>query len=238
MYTSNQSNYLNPNIEYIFNEEIIEYDLRDAGFSLIKEFKLLPEDVIRWLNSLDKGMERHVAIGKLQRDDKDFSSKLMAKFADIRRFFISANELTDDSIISVKKDAIFTIGECNRLKFGSLTFIPKNHYTSYIRLNNINNMELYYSPSVIDIKGMGDRSINRHRLYTLDFLRKIIPLIEVKDSKSHRLMIDFINKYKNDQLDEEFYLEFNNLSKDINKSFNFQNLIVPLVCIILKEVHT
>ena len=33
--------FINPNIVYTFNKEIIEYDLKEAGFSLTKEYNLL-----------------------------------------------------------------------------------------------------------------------------------------------------------------------------------------------------
>lgn len=236
MYTSNKSTWLNPNIEYIFNEDIIEYDLRDAGFSIIREYKLLPPDVIKNLSSLDKGLERHVAIGKLQRENKEFSKTLTDKFAEIRRFFIMANDIKDSDIISVKKDAIFTIGEYSKLKFGSLTFVPKNRYSSYIRFINANNLEIYYSQEKLDIKGMSDSAVNRHRLYMLEFLKESISMIESQDSKVKRTLIKFIQDYKSELLDEEYYLEFNNLSKDKNKAFNFINIIIPIVSITLREV--
>ena len=38
-----KTNYLNKNIDYLLNTDIREYDLKSAGLSLIKYFKLLPE---------------------------------------------------------------------------------------------------------------------------------------------------------------------------------------------------
>ena len=32
----------NPKIKFVNNTEIIEYDMKNAGFSLIKKYKLLP----------------------------------------------------------------------------------------------------------------------------------------------------------------------------------------------------
>ena len=236
-YNPLNSTWLNPNIEYLFDDIIIEYDLRDAGFNLIKQYHLLPDEKIRELTALGKGVERHIAVGKLQRTDKEFSKALGEKFAEMRAIFISANNLTDNDIISVKKDAIYTIGECNKLRFGhTLEFAKKNVYSSYIRFPNIQNLEIYYSNDTMDIKGMSDSSINRHRLYMMEFIREMISLIEMKDSKAKRKMREFIKEFKSDKLDEGFYLEFNNLSKDLNPFFNYMNIIVPLTQIILKEV--
>lgn len=237
-YNPLNTTWLNPNIEYLFDETIIEYDLRDAGFNLIKQYHLLPEEKIRELTSLGKGIERHIAIGKLQRNDKEFSKLLNNKFAEMRAIFISANNLTDNDILSVKKDAIYTIGECSKLRFGhTLEFARKNVYSSYLRLPNIQNLEIYYSEDGVDIKGMSDSSINRHRLYMMDFIRETISLLELKDPKVKRKMKQFIKEYKSFELDEGYYLEFNNMSKDINPFFNFTNVLVPLAQIILKEVN-
>ena len=38
IYQASKTTWLNPNIEYLFDSEIIEYDMSDAGFSLVKEF--------------------------------------------------------------------------------------------------------------------------------------------------------------------------------------------------------
>lgn len=236
-YDPSKTTWLNPNIEYLFGNEIFEYDIRDAGFSLIKQYKLLPDSKIKELSMMNKGVERHIEIGKIQRDNKEFSSKLLDKFAEIRSIFISANNLSSNDILSVKKDAIYTIGQCNRLKFGSIEFCPKNYYSSYIRFGEISNLEIYYSDINIDIKGMGNHAINRHRLYMLEFLRSTINMIENNDSKIKRTIIRFINDYKTQNLDEEFYIEFNNASREINPIFNYKNIIIPLVNIILKEME-
>ena len=41
--------YINENNPYLFNTDIFEYDMKDAGFSLIKEFKLLDKKNIAQL---------------------------------------------------------------------------------------------------------------------------------------------------------------------------------------------
>ena len=46
--------YLNKNLSYIKNVSIVEYDIKSAGFSVIKEKKLLPEKVITKLEGMKK----------------------------------------------------------------------------------------------------------------------------------------------------------------------------------------
>lgn len=235
-YTPSKQTWLNPNIEYTFNQEIVEYDMQDAGFSLIKQYHLLPDSEIARLASLPKGFERHKEVGILQRDNKEFSKALADKFAEVRAIFIGTNYITDNDIISVKKDAIFTIGNRSRLRFGAVHFVPKNRYTSYIRLREIQNLELYYSSEGIDIKGMGEAAVNRHRLFLVEFLRKVISYIESQNPYVKKHLMRFISEYKSMTLPEEFYVEFNNLSRDINPVFNYQNLLIPLVQIVQKEL--
>lgn len=237
MYDPYKSTWLNPSIEYLFDEEIIEYDIGDAGFSLIKSFKLLPPNEISRLEALGKGFNRHKEIGILQRNDKIFTTKLLEKFALVREMFINFNNLNDNNIISVKKDAIFTIGKCDKLKFGNhIEFHPKNVYTSYIRFTAANNIEIYYSIDAMDVKGIGESGVNRHRLYMMEFLRKMIAMIESKDPKAKRFIMNFIDGYKHNEIDEAFYLEFNNMSTELNPIFNYQKILIPIVQILLREM--
>lgn len=236
-YNHSKSTWLNPNIEYLFNDDIIEYDIHDAGFSLIQQYQLLPPEKIKELERIPKGIQRHIQVGVLQRDDKEFSKRLTDKFTEVRALFMMMNQLKDDSIISVKKDAIYTIGKVKRTTFGKVKFMEKNHYSSYIRFPDITNLELYYGENGIDVKGMGDAAVNRHRLYMLEFLRKLIKSIEEQDSSVKRKFMRFFNQYKFDELDEEFYIEFNNVSRDQNKLFNYTNLLIPLLKIIMREVN-
>ena len=236
-YNPSKSTWLNPNIEYLFNDDIIEYDIHDAGFSLIQQYQLLPPEKIKELERIPRGIQRHIQVGVLQRDDKEFSKRLTDKFTEVRALFMMMNQLKDDSIISVKKDAIYTIEKVKRTTFGKVKFMEKNHYSSYIRFPDITNLELYYGENGIDVKGMGDAAVNRHRLYMLEFLRKTIKSIEEQDSSVKRKFMRFFNQYKFDELDEEFYIEFNNVSRDQNKLFNYANLLIPLLKIIMREVN-
>ena len=171
MYNPSKQVWINPNIQYLFDNEIIEYDMQDAGFSLIKQFKLLPDEKINELTKMGKGKERHIKIGKMQGEDKVFSKALSDKFADLRKIFISVNNLTDNEI-----------------------------------------------------------------LYMLDFIRNIISMIESKDIRVRRYLIKFIMDYKQHNLDDGYYLEFNSKSKDINILFNYREVIIKFLQIVIKEI--
>ena len=234
-YNPSKTTWLNPNIEYLFDNEIIEYDIKDAGFNIIKYYKLLSPEQIKMLTDLGK-MERHITIGKMQGRDKDFSKALMNKFAEVRAVFVSVNNLSDDNIVSVKKDAIFTIGECKQIKFGRIEFVAKNRYSSYLRFIDNMNIEVYYNSGGMDIKGMGDSAVNRHRLYTLEFIKTMISNLESRDQSAKRNLKKFIDDYKAMKLEDEYYIEFNNMSREFNPLYNFQKLVIPFTQIILKEL--
>ena len=235
-YKSSMSTWLNPDIEYLFNVDLIEYDCKDAGFRIIQQFSLLDDATIRKLEGMEK-KERHIAVGKIQGENKDFSKRFMDKFAEVRNIFITTNDLTDNDIISVKRDAIFSTKSCKRLNFGKIRFRAKNTYSSYIRFPENRNLEFYYGEDHFDIKGMSDVSIDRHRLYMIEFIRNIIPYIENQTKVSaYRYVTNFITKYKQSELEDEYYIEFNNMSRNTDPMFNYTRVIIPLVEIMLKEL--
>jgi len=236
-YTPDKSLYFNPDIEYLFNAEIIEYDLQSAGLSLIREYRLLPPEKITSLEKLDK-QERNIVIGKLQRDQAGFSRTLLDKFTLARQTFLTENSIADDRIISVRKDAIFTVGRCDRTVFGELHFTERNEYSSYVRFSRNGNLEAYYSDSGVDIKGIGEMGLSKHRLYLLIFLRKVIGMIEGKNQTLKRYLRTFVDDYKSGKLDDGYYLEFNHVSQVLNQLFNYQRLIVPLVQIAVEELES
>lgn len=235
-YYSEKSNWFNPNIEYLFNSIIYEYDIKDAGFSIIKSYCLLNPEIICKLEKMEK-KERTIEIGKIMGQDKDFSTKLTKQFGEMRKFFIDANYIDDNDLIAVKKDALFCTKECNILKFGLVEFRVKNKYSSYIRFPYNNNLEIYYNDGgQIDVKGISEMNLDKHRLYMLDFLVKVIKMLENKDNSLKYFMRKFINDYKQFKLDMAYYLEFSNLSAEITPLFNYQKIIIPILQIILKEL--
>ena len=234
-YTPSKMSWLNPNIEYLFDDTIIEYDMKDAGLTIIRHYNLLDKNQIDRLLLLEKN-DRNRAVGLIRRHNKEFSNALSEKFAEMRALFISANNITDNQIISVKNDAIYTIGEMKKLKFGKVEFSGKNVYSSYIRFVDNMNIEIYYSEDNIEVKGIGEIGVNKHRLYMVNFISTIISYIESNSSYIKRYMKTFIDDYKSDKLDIGYYLEFNNNSSSVDKVYNYQKVIIPLTQIILKEL--
>lgn len=228
--------WLNPDIEYLFNNEIYEMDIKRAGLSLIKEYHLLSPEKIDKLSKMDK-LGSDIAIGKLQRDSKEFSAVFQQKFVDARALFINANGLSDNRIISVKKDAFFIIGKCAHTKFNQIEFVEKNCYSSYIRFVDNSNIELYYRGDGFDVKGIGEFGLNIHRVFMLQMLQEVVKRLESKSKNVKRYIMDFVYKYRSGTLDEEYYIEFNNKSEAINPIYNYQKILIPIIEIILEEIN-
>ena len=97
--------YKNQSIPFVFNREIIEYDMKDAGYSLCREFNLLDEVTLDKLSRYEK-KSRTIEIGQLQRKDRDLKDKLKDGFIRARELFFEANDLEPSDIISIKTEIL------------------------------------------------------------------------------------------------------------------------------------
>ena len=200
-------------VDFIIND-IYEYDMRRGGLSIIKEKQLLPEDQIRKLESMDKH-DSNVEIGKMERSNKQLREGKKAGFKEYRLLFGELNELTDDHIISVKKDAIFCTKYCNETKIGThIEFREKNQYHAFLRLPG--NKELYWNSYTgdIDVKGITDDLVPLHRDYLLKSISMVIRKLSSYDvSGATNTLVRLMNDYKFRRLPAGYYREFNTDSK-------------------------
>jgi hypothetical protein len=244
-----RSLYRNKDYDFIFGSDIVEYDIRSAGLSLIKYYDLLPQKTIDFLEGMEKDA-RNKQIGMIQRDDPVFKERLKESFVNIRKVFFETNDIQDNEILAIKKDAIFTLDRhMSQRAFGPVEFVRKNTYTSYLYLNNY---EMYINSMLrkIDIKGLSD--YEEHRAYMLDFLISFCAVNEGAPSKKLPIsrLLTFIDKYRHkdlpagyyrrlsqennfiifDEINEE-WVEVNDIDTskyDVDISYNYINYLVPL----------
>jgi hypothetical protein len=251
--------YINKNRPLVVNNEIIEWDIKSANLSLIKEFSLLSESEISKIPTSNKEKrEKHV--GMLMRDNKEFNKALESKFNEVIEKFIELNSLDKDyDIVSIKKDAVFVVSKNVKInKLGSnILYVPKNVYHAYIQLPKI---EFYFKRNEIEVKGISkdfdEVLFPLHKDGILYLLREIINICEKTNMNSYNINIfmkDFVEKYKMKELDFPFYREFNQSSKfrcniygqeslfdDIDESlmdmvnieYNYIHIILPLIRIL------
>ena len=240
--------YLDKDISYLISTNIVEYDISSAGYSISRYYKLLDDKTLSWLGTLPK-TDRHIQIGVLCKRLPKYNDALKQAFINIRKEFFEANNIVDDDILAIKKDAIFLLRYVNTTKFGDdVAFAEKNNYTSYYY---INKKEFYSNPTKLDVKGISDETLELHKEYMLDFMQNIFRLAETSDSAQIiRQLVGFIDAYKSRNLEVGYYREFNDSSKyrlsseylripmglanvddvdDINISYNYMNYIRPLV---------
>jgi len=249
---ANEHIYTNENIG-LLKSIIREYDMREAGFSLIKEYGLLKPSKIKYLEENFTKQERTIEIGKLQSNSKTLANDMMKAFREARVKFCNLNGIENEDILSIKKDAIFIIKkQCRELKLSkNIEFSMKNRYSSYCCLNK---MEFYYSVwnNNFDIKGATNKE---HPL-----LEHICTIIKYNEKSNKDIIFKQLQKLRIEYLERslpvEYYRELNpnnkfrllehytryalyldDVSKDfldqIDISYNYINFIIPLISILI-----
>lgn len=203
--------YLNTNIDFLIDTDIREYDMKSAGLTIVKQHKLLSEDKIAVLETMDK-KERNIQLGNYLKGNAELIKAHNDGFIEARKLFFEANQLEDTDILSIKKDAIFVIGKnCHAKQFGFYKFSTKNLYHSYLYLNKI---EMYYKSKdePLDVKNLGEDNVPIHREYMLDMLRDFIYLMSMNQSNHQPViswLLDFIQAYRRKELELGYYREMN-----------------------------
>lgn len=212
----------------LFIGDIIEYDMKDGGLSIIKEEKLLPPKRIAMLEKIPKGLERDMAVGKLKYDKdpsvRDIGKQLEKLFGKYRVGFGSINNLTTDSIFSIKRDAVFLKHYVDQTQIGEyINFREKHRYDIYILLGKdelITNYqtrhvtyEVYFNTSDGDIafKGIGDDLVGKYHMDGIvAVVKKYLRFISQFDYEAAtKYMVRIIDDYKFFRLPIAYYREFN-----------------------------
>lgn len=233
--------------------DIIEYDMQAAGFSIIKELKLQPPEIIEELENIKDKHFRSRRIGLLQRGNKEFRDKLTKGFSTFRLWFGEANQLEDDDILSIKKDAIFVKKFCYNTEYGDhIRFVEKNVYTAFMQFGSF---EFYLKDDGIDVKGMLDDTLKLHSSGLIPIVRKVMILLsQYEDKEAIKYIVKVMNDYKFYKLPVECYREFNSVSgyriwqndeetivKSVGESYktnliidyNYANILVPLLNLVM-----
>ena len=208
-----RTNWTNPDLDLLIHE-IVEYDMRNGGFSIIREHRLISEREIEQILRIKDKHEQHVAIGNLTRDrnHKGLAAQMNEGFRQYRLRFGKNNELSPDDIVSIKKDALFVKKYCYDLKFGDyIEFREKNVYQGFIR---INKLEGYWNEDRIDIKGVSDENLDRyHRDYTCKMIWRFMRhLVQYDNERAVKYIVRMMNDYKHLRLDPGYYRTFDDKS--------------------------
>ena len=216
--------------------DIIEYDMKDGGFSIIKEEKLLPPNEIHRLEQIPKGIERNTAVGKLRYSKneaiRNTGKKLEQLFAKYRIMLADKNDLELSDIFSIKRDAVFLTRYINQTEFGNyINFREKHKYDIYFLLGKDElktnfetrhrTYEVYYDTFTDDIsfKGIKDELVELYHMNDIvPIIKKYLRYICRFDYEgATKYMVRVIDDYKYHRLPIGCYREFNDQS-----DFKFQ----------------
>lgn len=224
-----KNNYTNKDLKYIKNTIITEYDMESAGMNILTELGYFSEEDRKKLLSMDK-LKRNVLIGKMLRKNPKMMEDLEKGFAEARRVFFEVNNIDDYDVVSVKRDAIFVIGN-KKINHNISKYIkirPKNRYTSYI---NIMGYENYYNSDTdkLDVKKYSKEVIEVHKDFLLKDLKEILKNSELGLTKENFIKLAVLkDKMVSYNLPKEYYFDMmrsSYLIKGIeNVNFSIQNI--------------
>ena len=196
-------NWVNPDIVYIRDGYVDEWDIHAAGFSALKETQIITAQQIAELEKLPK-VDRNIKIGLLQREHPQMGAQILETIANIREQFYTANNLLDAKILSIKKDAIIVVdSKITVTKFGQhFEFVNKGHFTSYLRLGNY---EFYYNSMTNQLvcKGLGN---DYDQISILTLIKQILQTCETTDKEGRLKYLQKIQRqYLNHELPVHVY---------------------------------
>lgn len=203
------------NIDYVKNVNIVEYDMSQAGFSIITKYRLLPDTTISMLNDISDKKHRNIRIGLYMRQRPGLGASINDYIKQERIAFAEANELADNDIFAIRKDAIFLVNRTPAITSMDefIVFKPKSRYSSFIK---INNYEFYYNnrDDTLDIKNMRNESRPLHENHWFAFIKTLLRISENANQYNVYLKLkQFRHTYLSYELDADFYREFNDESK-------------------------
>ena len=221
-----QDSYRAP-ITFLVGRNIREYDISKANINILLYFGIIDQKTYDYLYNLPR-MERQVKVGIMQKN-YEVSSALSNGFREMRTLFCTKNNIEENEILAIKKDALYIIDKVPQYtKFRNVEFLCKNLYTSFYY---IGGLELYYNSKyeILDVKGISDNILRYHEHYMKDFLMYMFSLIEKRDYES---AISDLNNFRNDYLNLKlspgYYREFDNRSLYCTKyKYNGLNSFIP-----------
>ena len=223
--------WMNPDMEYVFRKNIVEYDMQSASLSVSRRFHLLPDTLIDQLSRMPKE-KRTKEIGLRQRDDKQFSEDLINAILRTRKDFIETNHLSSDDIVTLHSDALMFIQKhVITDNIDGVPFVKKNTWSSYIRYNRV---EMFYVDGVIDYKGIPKQMLQQHTLGINQYLLKVFQDIEDNNDDIYRYLTRFQRMYLQDKLPEYYYIPFGNTGKFKSENLKLFSFIMKIV---MKEVR-
>lgn len=197
--------WMNNDIQYMFHDNIMEYDIVAASLSISERYKLLDKEIIEELKLLPKE-KRTKRIGLIQRDDKHFSEQFLSKELIVRKEFIDINNLNETNILSLHSDAVLFASKKKIIAIvDGIEFKHKHSWSGYMCYKGI---EMFYDDGVITYKNTPSEMLKMHTLGINKYLCNVFDKIENYDTSIISYLSKFQKQYLQDKLPEYFYIPF------------------------------
>lgn len=214
-------------IHFVLDNIIREYDITKANISVLRDANVLTESDYNYLLNAPK-TEREIIIGKMQGRNPEITKTLKSGIANARRIFMQENNIQDSEVLAIRNDSITILGSTPVIKLDitdRVHFRESGCYTSFFHVNAI---DLYYfydritNTEVLDIKGLGNESVELHKPFILEFLAELFYTAQIDGVRSAiNLLSNFYSTYLKKDLPVEYYRELNSMSRyRMNKEFS------------------
>lgn len=222
--------WFNPDIQFMFHANIVEYDMKAMSVSISERYNLLDKSIIERLKRMPKE-QRTREVGLIQRDDKEYSQRLIQCELETRRKFLEANGLDETNVISLHSDAcIFDSKKRIINNIEGVEFKHANTWTSYMRFKGI---EMFYDGEALEYKGVAKELLNQHTLGIHRYLCDVFSKIENYDETVIEYITRFQMKYLQDKLPDYYYNSFGRVGD--YKMSNLE-LFAFIANVIMKEI--
>lgn len=209
-----KTNYVNPQIDYLKNVSITEYDISSAGMNILYDLNMLTEDQFHTLQHMDKH-KRVVTIGWLLKDPT-LNTALTYGFEQARKVFIEKNKLEDSHILSIKRDAFYLINKSSGIEgriSEHIEFRQQKTFSSFLQINKKEHYLEYSRASGSSLLTKGYEAVTKARqkecwfqtlatLMTKDLLNTpkkdlYIDLLQLKDDFiTYQLPLDYYRDFQ------------------------------------------
>lgn len=244
-------NYKNKSINYIRKTNILEYDIRNGGYSVTVSDSLIEdEDTLEDLILADRH-EKHIILGNYIKDNPEYIKILHNGFRKYTTLFCKTNNISMDDILTIAKDSVTFFSKKASKSFerifNEVEFTERGLWSSYLSLGQ---MELFCTDDAYKFKGISDKMIIEGTL--LEEALTLMRMNETLDKKSvSKYMTEIRQAYVNRELDDSYYRElsplggfhYNSFSlptmgitsefalcepEELDITYNYNKIIIPL----------
>lgn len=218
--------WFNPDIQYMFHSNIVEYDMKAMSVSISERYKLLDAETITMLKLLPK-KDRTKKVGLIQKDNPEFSKCLIECELDTRRKFLEINGLDESNVLSLHSDAC--IFKSNKEIITNIDGVEFHHDGTWEAWINYNGIEMFYNDKTIEFKGAPQEALKVHSLGMNHHIMNIFDKIENYDEDILDYMAKFQTKYIQYKLPDMYYVPFGRAGEFMTANLQLLGFLMNVV---------